>query len=669
MDNKHNKKFTELSIFIPEILDCLLVNQYLFDFSILNPHIEFYYKLPKIVNNQKDIENENHLKSILKLREYSNRQSIYYYSLTEFKNLIFSIIDDDLPIYYLVKDFREATNIKKDQLMTTIGYLKHHNDEIARLYQQIRSTLPPKTKLELPFELSKTIRQEAFKNRLEQHGFQIDKISYQLVNGYHNSDDKDIEYPFYVEIILVHVINLKNNIYQIEGVNSTIHMDPIFHGNHYDTFQWIGKNKKSNNAYSVSEIFEKHGYSKKDEKHKKPNCIAIINLISPRIDYKNYGKSEIDLKPFSDSIAANISKVCKTDNQKDFDKKPSANTLLRRLLKERLSELEKNPELKYNDRWTQSTVYYRLRPILIENGIEVTRKYITSTIKQICEEELGRSREELGIFAADRAQLYFNHLSHDVGLDELSSLMKMGTDLIIIEKEGAVEVLAPFADKYGIALLNSRGFLTEYASRLSSLSKKYGSNVVILTDFDVSGLLLATKIDVNIHRIGIDFKTIQYFGLDINSVQERYKPSHNHLQPLQKMANDSPRFKKILNYLLHRRIEIDSVLAKVGNEQFWNFILEELSKLFPIRNYNRAIEIPEFIFPKEIESFLEGLKIKLNKITLEEREKIKKELEFTEGFIDDIEEKKKVIEERLVAVTSNSIDIKNLVSNITKINI
>ena len=135
------------------------------------------------------------------------------------------------------------------------------------------------------------------------------------------------------------------------------------------------------------------------------------------------------------------------------------------------------------------------------------------------------------------------------------------------------------------------------------------------------------------------------------------------------MANDNPRFKKTVDYLLHHRIEIDSVLAKVGNEQFWNFILEELSKLFPIRNYNRAIEIPEFIFPKEIESFLEGLKIKLNKITLEEREKIKKELEFTEGFIDDIEEKKKVLEERLVAVTSNDIDIKNLVSNITKINI
>jgi hypothetical protein len=248
--------------------------------------------------------------------------------------------------------------------------------------------------------------------------------------------------------------------------------------------------------------------------------------------------------------------------------------------------------------------------------------------------------------------------------------MKMGTDLIIIEKEGAVEVLAPFADKYGIALLNSRGFLTEYANRLSSLSKKYGSNVVILTDFDVSGLLLATKLpDNNIRRIGVDFKTIEYFGLDINSVHEQYNPDNNHLQPLQNIAKYNSTLQKELAYLHHHRIEIDSVLAKVGSEQFWNYILEELSRLFPIRNYNRAIDIPESIFPKEIESFVETLKVKINKITLDEIEKIKKELEFTEGFIDDIGEKKKVIKERLLTIISNDKDIEDLVSSITKINI
>ena len=91
--------------------------------------------------------------------------------------------------------------------------------------------------------------------------------------------------------------------------------------------------------------------------------------------------------------------------------------------------------------------------------------------------------------------------------------MHLGTDMLIIEKEGVAEVLSPFAEKMGIALLNTRGFLTEYASMLSNLSKENGCNVAILTDFDVSGLLLARKVP-GVFRIGIDFGTLDYFHLN-----------------------------------------------------------------------------------------------------------------------------------------------------------
>ena len=77
--------------------------------------------------------------------------------------------------------------------------------------------------------------------------------------------------------------------------------------------------------------------------------------------------------------------------------------------------------------------------------------------------------------------MYFKGRSYDVGIDDLDLLMKKGTDLLIIEKEGVAEVLAPFAETYGIALLNTRGFLTDYAKRLSELTE---SNIAILTDLD-----------------------------------------------------------------------------------------------------------------------------------------------------------------------------------------
>lgn len=197
-------------------------------------------------------------------------------------------------------------------------------------------------------------------------------------------------------------------------------------------------------------------------------------------------------------------------------------------------------------------MYYRLRPILISKGINVSRRYITSQVRKICEEHFGKKRDEIGIIAADRAQLYFRGQWHDVGLDELPKLMGMGTDLLIIEKEGVAEVLGPFADKKGIALLNTRGFLTEYATMLSALSQEDGCNVAILSDFDVSGLLLAHKVP-NIPRIGIDFTTLDYFGLRTEDVEEEYRPDHNHIKPLEENAlkDDDDELNHYLEFVNH----------------------------------------------------------------------------------------------------------------------
>ena len=36
-----------------------------------------------------------------------------------------------------------------------------------------------------------------------------------------------------------------------------------------------------------------------------------MNLVSPRIDYESYAKSEINLKPFGNTIGQNVYDVCK----------------------------------------------------------------------------------------------------------------------------------------------------------------------------------------------------------------------------------------------------------------------------------------------------------------------------------------------------------------------
>jgi uncharacterized protein Yka (UPF0111/DUF47 family) len=59
--------------------------------------------------------------------------------------------------------------------------------------------------------------------------------------------------------------------------------------------------------------------------------------------------------------------------------------------------------------------------------------------------------------------------------------------------------------------------------------------------------------------------------------------------------------------------------------------------LFSYRDYNRAIETPEFI--GQIENFIKALREKGKKAAAYEYDKIKNELKNFEGLIDDIDKK------------------------------
>ena len=391
-----------------------------------------------------------------------------------------------------------------------------------------------------------------------------------------------------------------------------------------------------------------------------------MNLVSPRIDYGGYNK-RIDLTPFVDTIANTTYRIASESAiGSGTDNKPvtGIGTLLE-ILTERNSVITGNEELMRKCGWTQSTPYYFTRKRLKDkNGPEVSRKYITGKIKEVCLKEFNKTREELGIFAADRAQMYFRGQWYDVGFEEISELKKMGTDLLVIEKENVAGVLGTFGDEYGIALLNSRGFLVDYAVKLSELS---GGNIAILTDFDDSGLLMAKKVP-RIPRIGIDNETLRYFHLRREDLEEPYDEDHrpNHYMKLEELAKTDRKLKAMLAYVKDSRVEIDSALAAVGNEKFWRFVMKKLGE-FPTRNYNRAIEIPKDVIPKEFEDFLKGIKNKSNSAAKDQRDEIEAQLEEVKGFIVDIGDKEEGIKEQIREVVSENEDIKALVIDIQKL--
>jgi hypothetical protein len=150
-------------------------------------------------------------------------------------------------------------------------------------------------------------------------------------------------------------------------------------------------------------------------------------------------------------------------------------------------------------------------------------------------------------------------------------------------------------------------------------------------------LILATKVP-GAYRIGIDFETLNDLGLDIEDVEEEYKPRGNHLKPLQEggeLADVYPQ--DWVDYVENRRVEINSIVTELDdNAKFWEWIVQKLRDRFDTRNYNRAVDIPEYMMPKCLESLNVEIKEKGTAILKQHREKLQKRLsDIGPGFLFD----------------------------------
>ncbi|PWU81449.1 MAG: hypothetical protein DLM72_06925 [Candidatus Nitrosopolaris wilkensis] len=138
-----------------------------------------------------------------------------------------------------------------------------------------------------------------------------------------------------------------------------------------------------------------------------------------------------------------------------------------------------------------------------------------------------------------------------------------------------VEVLTEHADRYGVALVNTIGNLTEYGKDLMRAIEASGGHSAILTDYEDYGLLIVASVlrsGVDIPRIGIDEKTLEYFeyfGLSRDALSIRSKCRLKNYDFLDKFDDD------VIDkqFVRTRRVELDAVLTAVGSERFWEYIM------------------------------------------------------------------------------------------------
>ena len=255
--------------------------------------------------------------------------------------------------------------------------------------------------------------------------------------------------------------------------------------------------------------------------------------------------------------------------------------------------------------------------------------------------------------------------------------------MIVIEKEDVVKAFTYYADQVGFALLNTRGYLTEYAETLVKKIKENGCNVSILTDFDIYGMKIATEQVPDIPRIGIDFDTLQYFRLSrddptvkdtISEINEYHFRSFEKLMRKKIATINSSNFveaenlESTIKYLHNNRVEINSVLAKVGPERFWKFVIHKMTEIYPRRDYNRGIETKP-----DAQSLLSKVRETIDYIqsTIETKleapqKEIESELKQVKGILN-VNDKEDEIKQRYKAILNNDVKIQDIINKLHRL--
>ena len=515
--------------------------------------------------------------------------------------------------------------------------------------------MEPESKFKLPYK-RKAREIEIVKDIAEDYDIDIEKAKSRVVTGQH--DDGNRAFNYAIEIAVAPRKGIDENVKDagkvdfIGNINDTPSIDGgegYFTGGNY---QWTDSRSGIQlDATSVREILSECGFNSTDyiSKRRVPS-VVYLNVKTPVPGWLGAaGKTRINVNPYTKDIAQNLADLAKkmpSYHGKGYSAKviysytkdptQEAKNYLLEFLKERREAVQADPSIKTKRRITAQGTWYLIEPKMKANDFQPPKSwgktreylvdYIPKAIKELWPDE-NITREDLGIIAGARAVMHFDGNEYPVSTDNIVTLAQTKTtDMIVIEKEGIADALFGFADEHKVALVFTRGRFVNYVKELIKEASARGiTNIKIwvLTDYDVDGEEIAKEAP-NVPRIGVDRTTVRwlqqngYPKLKMKDVEEEH-----HSARAASRTKDS--------YLWDHRIEIDAILARVGHEGLWKYLMHQVTTTEPIRDYTTIIEQPEIedIYPEDISTALENVN------------------EFTNGFVKD---KWKKIEKRLKKV-------------------
>jgi DNA topoisomerase VI subunit B len=567
-------------------------------------------------------------------KRFSGGPSIFWFSLDDFTELIEAIYRNlktnrkDLSITQFIHDqrFKGLTSDKKasdigheledEYQVKRISQVVCRKDLIKLFYQKIRdsSTIPSP-------DVVGEIGKKAICKRISQIFGPIKEFKYKPVRRNHSEDN--VTFIPYVLEVAIAVVEDDCGRQLLTGINRSASIKNPFQG--WDVPLESGK---------IIQLTE--GTLQKYEIDEDQNVVVVIHLTCPSVEVESGGKGKININPFGVALAQTLVELCRfypsyKIRGTRIGRQSRATVFLKKELLRRKGLLDSLGAMPPTETATQQSLFYKVRKQM-GGCIDIKRENFIAAVRKLCAEIGGDPsyRDKLGITAAERAQLFFRGQVTPISLESIEELAKKGCDVILIEKEGVCEVLVVFADRRGVALVNSRGFASDYAKQLLELARRSKGHIWLLTDMDASGLLMyRNTLKGEIPRLGIDEKMLKKLGISREEVEEKYEVPSKHLKAL------PPEDQELVK---NTRVEIDAVLAAVGPEKFWNYIEEQIQELAPLRDMNRSIDLTVKL-PDEIAGPISTITEFIQSVASKKQQEIKETLrEWKDGVVN-VEEK------------------------------
>ena len=254
----------------------------------------------------------------------------------------------------------------------------------TKIYHDLKKSMLSMSKLSVPYDTKYCKRKQALINRYQQIKpaslkIDIEKAIYKKAEGI--CQDDHIRFPIIFEGLAIPIIDGSKEWKIIGGVNYSASVNNIryFQGQYTNTYHWTyAKTARVLQASDIIQIIRKSetGEDIGNEANiplgkQRQQCVIIVHLVAPRIEYQSYGKSSLTLEPFQSDVAKTIEEVVsriplKSRYNPSSIKPPSVTECLRELLKKRWEDVRRNPGIldpnsEDYDAMTQSTVWYNLK--------------------------------------------------------------------------------------------------------------------------------------------------------------------------------------------------------------------------------------------------------------------------------------------------------------------